>query len=194
MDFESENPFFLSFTDVLTCVLGGSVALFLIFVVMVKLAPAQQASTSATSPRDAVAMALAREPADARLPAVLQIVSLSSGDCGVVRSIGVELPDVELWDFTTRTANGDHRCGKLVVFKAGLPVASTVVTADRAPGTALRISLSVGASTWSPLVRIDPVAFTGMKGLMRIGSRLSNIISFATRERISRTFEEDVQG
>lgn len=41
---DEESPFFLSFADALTCVFGAAIALFLIFVTLVKVAPPQDAA------------------------------------------------------------------------------------------------------------------------------------------------------
>ena len=182
MSFEQpDNPFFLSFTHVLRCVLGASVALFLIFVVTVKLVPGMQgAAEDGAVGMSGIERAIEREKLRGLLPAVLQIV----GQCNWMRTIEVEprLPTTTLWKFD----NGQGECGTLIEFEKGFPQSRTSIIAEEAPSQPVHVTLSVGATTWPKVVSIDETRFRGGKKDRRVGTlmilngRARPIILFAT--------------
>lgn len=183
---EPDNPFFLSFTDVLTCVLGGSISLFLIFVAVVKLVPAEQPgrTSSALDQRAGIQRALDREKTAGASAATLQLVSES---CSTINSITVE--NAELWVLANIGKRGETLCGRLIVFPEGLPKTSTAVKSNVPPTHPIWVTLTVGASVWSEPVSIDPTVFRQMDALMTIVPS-AQILNFASSVVI-RPFEEE---
>jgi hypothetical protein len=183
---QPDNPFFLSFTDVLTCVLGGSITLFLIFVTFVKLVPAEQANQASAGldQRVGILRALDREKNAGASSATLQLVSES---CPSINSITVE--NAELWSLTSVGPKGETLCGRLIVFAAGLPSSTTLIKSDFMPSRQVWITLTVGASVWSRPVVIDADAFRQMGGLLTIVPS-AEVLNIATSE-IMRPFAEE---
>lgn len=181
MNFDQpDNPFFLSFTDVLTCVLGGSISLFLIFVTFVKLVPAEQASSASAGldQRAGILRALAREKTAGASAATLQIVSES---CPTIESISVE--NAEIWSLTSVGPTGRPLCGRLIVFRNGLPASATPVKSAILPAHPLWITLTVGASIWSRPAAIDPKAFREKGALLTIVPSV-RVLDIATSENL----------
>lgn len=181
MSFEQpDNPFFLSFTDVLTCVLGGSISLFLIFVTFVKLVPAEQPShaSAGLDQRAGILRALDREKAAGAPAATLQLVSES---CPTINSISVE--NAEIWSLTSVGPKGETLCGRLIVFAAGLPGSTTPVKSAVVPSHPIWITLTVGASVWSRSVVIDADAFRQMDALLTIVPS-AQVLNIATSENL----------
>lgn len=177
---QPDNPFFLSFTDVLTCVLGGSISLFLIFVTFVKLAPEEQSSQASAGldQRAGIQRALDREKTAGASTATLQIVSES---CESIESISVD--NAEIWSLSSVGPKGERLCGRLLVFAAGLPRSATPVKSDVMPNRPLWITLTVGASVWSHPVTIDADAFRDMDALLTIVPS-ARVLNVATRENL----------
>ena len=176
----SEDPFFLSFTDVLTCVLGASVALFLIFVVTVKLAPAQDARSAGIGPRSGLAYAIEKEKSGGKTPAVLQLVSACSFVTGITGE-GTVTP--ELWEFETVGKNLTRRCGKLFLFPAGLPTAPFAVKAQNLTDQPIIVSLTVGAKTWPETVTISPELFFARdRIILTLDTNTRQLIRFSTED------------
>lgn len=181
MNFDQpDNPFFLSFTDVLTCVLGGSISLFLIFVTFVKLVPAERASNASAGldQRAGILRALEREKTAGASAATLQIVSES---CATIASISVG--NAEIWSLTSVGPKGEPLCGRLIVFPDGLPRTTTPVKSAMLPSRPIWITLTVGSSVWSRPVVIDAEAFREMDALLMIVPS-ARVLNIATRENL----------
>lgn len=187
MNFDQpDNPFFMSFTDVLTCVLGGSISLFLIFVTFVKLVPAEQASgaSAGLDRRVAILRALNREKTAGASAATLQIVSES---CLTISSISVQ--NAEIWVLSSVGPKGEALCGRLIVFPNGLPDSTTLVKSAELPTHPVWITLTVGASVWPRSVVIDADAFREMGALLTIVPS-AQVLNIATRENMQPFAEE----
>ncbi|WP_297104297.1 hypothetical protein [uncultured Devosia sp.] len=186
---QPDNPFFLSFTDVLTCVLGGSISLFLIFVTLVKLVPAEQSSqaSAGVDQRAGILRALEREKTAGASAATLQLVSES---CETINSIAVE--NAEIWSLTSVGPKGETLCGRLIVFAAGLPSSTTPIKSDFMPSRPIWITLTVGASVWSRPVVIDADAFRQMGALLTIVPS-AQVLNTATSEVLRPLADEPAQ-
>jgi hypothetical protein len=183
---QPDNPFFLSFTDVLTCVLGGSISLFLIFVTFVKMVPAEQPSRASAGldQRAGILRALDREKAAGASAATLQLVSES---CPTINSIAVE--KAEIWSLTSVGPKGKSLCGRLIVFPDGLPRTTTPIKSKVIPTHQVWITLTVGASVWQRRVVIDAEAFRQMDALLTIVPS-AQVLNIATTE-ILRPFADE---
>ncbi|UWR60188.1 hypothetical protein [Phaeobacter inhibens] len=141
---DDDDVLMVSFTDALTCVLAASIALFLIFVAMIKLAPsdAKNPTSSAVSRmRAAVAQDLVAGDSTA-------LLRIASRDCAIIESLELNPPPSR--DFVIRrAAPGGKTCARLFSLSNGLRKAAHVVT-DQWPTHPVTAFLEVGAVYWPP--------------------------------------------
>jgi len=106
---DEDNPFFLSFADALTCVLGSAIAMFLIFVTLAKVAPAE-ASAQQRGSADRLSAAVGEQQERGGQDIMLRI---ASEDCGAVESISVS-GSSENWAIGRKGQPGaDQKCHRL---------------------------------------------------------------------------------
>lgn len=142
----SQDAVSLSFIDVLTCVLGAAIALFLIFVALTRLSA--QASTSEGSARDhwhrrAAAVQGAQSPG--RAGVVLRVVSSEEA---VVAHLHLQPSPNRVQRLEARTSDGQALYGRLYHFDEGLAGSEVLVSMARGGPSAGRLStmLAVGGA------------------------------------------------
>lgn len=143
---DDDNPVFLSFADALTCVLGASIALFLIFVTLVKVAPptvdpervnlAQTGRLMGTVPgtgADAV------------------VLRVASADCSAIQALQLTLGHESWW--TAKPGRDESTCERIFrIQHAAASAAGSVILAT--PSTKpLDFVLIAGARRWPPAPR-----------------------------------------
>ena len=132
-----DDQWLLSFTDALTCVLGASIVLFLIFVSMVKLTPA---TDGAGAP---ISEGRSRAPSvDLVSGAFSAALEISSADCRFVQDLGPK--DDRRWDMIDE---GTGACGVLFLFESVSATSVEVGTVRRPPPT-VEVVLEIGPYRW----------------------------------------------
>lgn len=177
MSEEDDEILMVSFTDALTCVLAASVALFLIFVVFVKLVPTEAPSTQASA-QSIMRKAVASDLNQGVSSAIVRIES----DCATIESIS-RIKDASE-DWIVRNLDGGA-CARLFALSSGLSKVIYVKT-KTFPTHPVSAFLEVGSTYWPQNGALDlpEVGFTpcgdGTFVLIRIDSRINDYLTGST--------------
>ncbi len=153
---DENDPLQMSFSDALTCVFGAAIALFLIFVVLVKFAPATPYATTGLQAGSELSRAVQRE-AGGKSSVIIQAYSEARGNKCVsttssARRLAVTSQDEwEIWDGVWQEHNGDGlktTCVRLFTLAEGLRAPVTLVANEGGLGDLLHIQVQVGAIVW----------------------------------------------
>ena len=148
---EEDSPFFLSFADALTCVLGSAIALFLIFVALVKVSPLDTA-VSSTSLTERVNFALGVQETGGQVDAILRVVGRK---CGPLKGLDTVPAARESWTLSYDSDADQNGCVRNFRFDASDTLRGFYLRSD---GKALQgfvaASLQIGGVTVTPAVGV----------------------------------------
>lgn len=174
---EDDEVLMVSFTDALTCVLAASVALFLIFVVLIKLIPLSSDSIRASAVsrmRTAVAEDLKQGDSSA-------LLRLASTDCAAIEALRLEPAPSRDYLVRSQTPQG-VTCARLFSLNEGLRDRLHVL-AKGTPAQPVTAFLEVGAAYWPQLgaPELDPAGFrfcaTGEVVILQVENRPGEYLS-----------------
>jgi len=153
-----DDPLLLSFADALTCAFGASVALFLIFVVLVRFDPPSPVPTSGSQSSRSITTSLANDTPGSSSLVILAQSELPDISCATssVFSIKVEDSDLEnvriwsseteIWDGATR--KGVH-CRRVFEVPDGVtPNSQPTLVVNRANLELIEMRVHLGANAW----------------------------------------------
>ena len=150
---DDDDVLMMSLTDALTCVLAASIALFLIFVVFIKLVPSAASSTgnsSVSRMRDAVA-------ADLRSGDSTALVRIASRDCSAIEKLIIGDTPTDSWVIRNDETTAPY-CARLFRLRDGL-VKPVYAVASSIPSAPMSIHLEVGSEGW-PQASVFPLDST----------------------------------
>ena len=174
---EDDEILMMSFTDALTCVLAASVALFLIFVVFVKLVPAE-APSSRESSQSVMRKAVATDLRQGVSSALVRVES----DCFTIEKL--YLTPGKANDWIVRNAN-EGSCARLFAFEEGISKVFYVKVSSF-PSRPVTAFLEVGSAYWPQdgALVLSEEGYTpcgdGTFVLMRIDSRIDGYLTGST--------------
>ena len=155
---DDEDPILLSLADALTCAFGASIALFLIFVVLVRFEPPAPIPTSGTANARSITVSLANESDGASSLVILAESELPDSSCSKSAVFGLTLentaePTARIWSSESRLHDGSIPKGVLCRRVFEIPGG---VTPQRQPTVRLtngnleniRFRVQVGANAW----------------------------------------------
>lgn len=143
---EDDDTFLLSFADALTCVFGAAVALFMIFVVLVKLAPVDPGPAEEIADSSSVGAAVNMLVSQGGGDAILQVEGPS---CSDVESLAV--PDADQsWVVRHEAPDGSDLCARVFEIPANriASASGAILQTDTILGDELKFRLIVGATVW----------------------------------------------
>lgn len=142
---EEDDVFLVSFTDALTCVFGAAIALFLIFVVLVKLAPPVSATASGATPRLKMQAAL---ESDSKTGQSTAVITVSAASCSETKGLTVRpSTDIRVWD-VERIGTTGSRCSRIFEVTGGLPTTGLTIFAPQRPQRGIGVYIEVGAASF----------------------------------------------
>ena len=139
---EDDNPVFLSFADALTCVLGASIALFLIFVTLVKVAP-----PAIDERRVSLAQTDRFTGAMSGIGAAAVVLRVASADCTAVRALELRSMRHDSW-WTEQPGRNEHSCERIFRIESGATSATGMLALTTRRTEPLYFVLVVGARRW----------------------------------------------
>lgn len=156
---DEEDPILLSLADALTCAFGASIALFLIFVVLVRFEPPAPIPTSGTANARSITVSLANESEGASSLVILaesELPGATSCENSAVFGLALENtaePTPRIWSSESRLHDGSTPKGVLCRLVFEIPGG---VTPQRQPTVRLtdgnlediRFRVQVGANAW----------------------------------------------
>ena len=141
-----DNTFLLSFADALTCIFGAAVALFMIFVVLVKLDPAAPRLADEISEQPSRSTRMGQLLRTGSGDVLLQIISARCEDLDAI-----ELRPAARNTWEIRSAAGQTPgCARLFEIPAGADLAGTELVAHGQIRDRLELRLIAGATVWPP--------------------------------------------
>jgi len=156
---DEDDPLLMSLADALTCAFGASIALFLIFVVLVRFEPPSPLPTSgAIESRTLTASLAADTPGASSLVILARSHLPDAADCtrSVVESLeirGTDRAGVRTWSSEQPLWSGSHRagvvCQRVFEVPAGVTQQSRPsVVATRGGHDVVQLRVHVGANVW----------------------------------------------
>lgn len=171
----------VSFTDALTCVFGASIALFLIFVIFIKLGPSQNEAHAVSSSQllnDAIAV-------DALNGDSTTVIRVNTPSCTSAEKLSIKpVRERDDWLMTVER-DGQKHCSRIVRLEKGLNEIIWLLTSDQSSGE-YEIHLEIGSVGWPPnsAYRIDSTTIhncgNGTSVLAKIGADQSALIQKGT--------------
>lgn len=174
---EEDEVLMVSFTDALTCVLAASVALFLIFVVLIKLVPSASDSSGAA----AVSRMRAAVAEDLKQGDSSALLRIASTDCKAIEALRLEPAPSRDFIIRSQTPRG-VTCARLFSLGGGLRDALHVVAVGT-PEQPVTAFLEVGAAYWPQYgaPELDPAGFFPCKSgdvvILRVENRTGEYLS-----------------
>lgn len=141
---DENDPVFLSLADALTCVLGAAIALFLIFVTLVKVAPTVVDVRSDVTAR--IERAVGKMATTGASDVVLRVVS---ADCVALQSLALSLEHEAWW--TETPDRGTDTCERLFQINERVALRVGELRLARRTTETLHLVLVVGAERWPPV-------------------------------------------
>jgi|GEM_PF-2339230 len=154
-----DDPLLMSLADALTCAFGASIALFLIFVVLVRFEPPSPLPTSGAIESQTLTASLAEDMPGASSLVIIARSRLDAANCArsVVRSLEIRDTDdpagVRSWDTEQPVWSGADRdavvCQRVFEVPAGVTQQSKPsVVATRGGNEVVELRVHVGANAW----------------------------------------------
>ena len=153
-----DDPLLMSLADALTCAFGASIALFLIFVVLVRFEPPSPLPTSGAIESQTLTASLAEDAPGASSLVIIARSRLDAASCArsVVGSLeirGTDLNGVRSWSAEQPVWSGADRDGVFCLRVFEVPAGVTQqsrpsVVATRGGNEVVRLRVHVGARAW----------------------------------------------
>lgn len=166
---QEADTFIVSLADALTCVFGAAIALFLIFLVLVKLDPAEASSSDDVDPILRSASLSVFDQTQTQKYAMMAVIT--APQCAPLEGFLVNLDqlDAEAWlsERGAERPGAGRRCQLFLRFAPGLTAPVTLRTTR--PGSALAIRVLSGPNfTERKVFRVRPWAGSSPRDVLRL--------------------------
>lgn len=145
-----DNTFLLSFADALTCVFGAAVALFMIFVVLVKLDPADPGLADEIEEQPARATRMDQLLQSGSGDVLLQVRSAHCADLQMLEMVAAR----STWEIRG-TGASTPGCTRLFEIPADMALNGAVLVASGQILARLQMRLIAGATIWPPAASLS---------------------------------------
>ncbi|MFN7265191.1 MAG: hypothetical protein ACK5T5_09700 [Phenylobacterium sp.] len=169
-----DDPILMSLADALTCAFGASIALFLIFVVLVRFEPPSPLPTSGAIESQTLTASLAADTPGASSLVIIARSDLDASSCarsvvGSLKILGTDPSGVRIWDAEQPSWSGANRdgvlCQRVFEVPAGVTQQSRPsVVATRGGNEVVQMRVHVGANAWPSWDGFHPARMTPAVG------------------------------